>query len=394
MDRTFKTCDRRLGVSPSRWKVLAFAIAIVTIGVQTFAPAAEAYNTRFTEYGAGFVCGNQTANQFTFSNDPEWTPGLKLSFEYGLNAWVYDIEDYNGGFLLSVGGQNWTARWESMGSAHARTQCIFPVHNIEFNIAKWGEYDQGVWSLQAVAAHEWGHAFGLSHPGENDLPFASEKPPTMATCVDVTSSARATLSRDDEAAITAQNESTGGYETATANSSFEEDEVSHKEWWSTQYVNSFLTSTSGGGVDGSSWYANFKSSVGTTQGAIYSDMFVTATNGEAYQGRANYKKNSSSDSGTINVTMKTAVYKHDSASCGGLDNTTYESGYVSRSVTCVPSNSWSYCTTSSFTLAGATGRVHRARIMVYNRMQSPLDGGTNTYVKTDRDRTMLYGYSG
>ena len=64
------------------------------------------------------------------------------------------------------------------------------------------------------------------------------------------------------------------------------------------------------------------------------------------KGRANYKKFSSSDTGYITVTFKTALYDHSSSTCGGLEHTTYIGPWVATSKNCTPSTGWGYCTTN------------------------------------------------
>lgn len=269
------------------------------------------------------------------------------------------------------------------------------MNDITFNEAQWNHYNSGALSLEAVAAHEWGHALGLGHTGKHDTPNSSsaEYPPTMATCVDGGSTARASLSRDDEAGITSVNESVSSWETITANSSFEENESSHKEWWTTQNVSSFSALTSGGGVDGSAWYGWFKPTIGVSNGAIYSDTFYTAKNGEQLKGRANYRKNVSSDSGSVKVTLKVRPWDHSGSNCGKLNAKSLAGGWAYQNKTCVPNSSWSYCTTGTIVMSGGQDRVLQARIVLYNNMQSIVDGGTNTYVDTDRTRVMVIGYS-
>ena len=375
--------------------IVVFVMATVVL-VQIQAPAAQAYNQNWAEPGATVLCGDLDESQFVFAADAEWTNNMKTKFEEGFDAWVYDIEDYNGGYLLDEDGIVWTARWDDIGSDTAKTTCYPWLHNIEFSDSLYLSFEQGGHKMESVSAHEWGHAFGLGHVGKQDT-LGSEGSPTMATCLSPGDTDRETLSRDDEAAIISANESVGGYKTATANASFEENESSHKGYWFTQNLNYFTASSSGGGVDGSPWYAKFRAIPGVTNGALYNDTYVTADHGENYKGRANYKKNSSTDYGTVKVTMKTRKFEHyNDGGCGGdnINVTSYVSGWVAKNKTCTPSSSWGYCTTSVLSVSGWGTAVHHARIVIYNRMQWNLDGGTNTFVKTDRTRVMLDGISG
>lgn len=215
----------------------------------------------------------------------------------------------------------------------------------------------------------------------------------MATCFGASTLAQASLSRDDEAGLIAENENVSGWNTATANSSFEENEASHKEYWITQNVSSFYASTSGGGVDGGSWYGKFKAVPGVTNGAIYSDTFITAKNGEWFKGRANFRKNSTGDYGTVKVTIKIREWDHSGNGCGKLNDKSVVGGWLWSNKTCVPSNSWAYCTTSQVTSGDGDDRIVQARVVLYNNMLWNLDGGTNTYVRADRTRVMIAGFS-
>jgi len=196
------------------------------------------------------------------------------------------------------------------------------------------------------------------------------------------------LSKDDEAAITAQNEIVDGYRTLTANSSFEEG--SPLEFWSTQNVAAWSSSTSGGGVDGSPTYATFKGD-GASDAAVFNDTYISWYSvGSNIKGRANYRKNVSTDVGTITVTMKWAYYEHDSPTCSGLATTSWVSGWTEKSKVCTPSTSWSFCTTAATFVGGVAQRVLRTRVVVYNRMVNGLlPEQPPAYVEIDRTRTMV-----
>lgn len=360
------------------------ALVLVTVAM----PPALATNTSWPEYGQSTVCGDLNASTYDFHGS-EWTSTLEAEFVDGFEAWRYDVEKWSGGYLLSTSGQLWHARWEDLGddTSMAQTVCLPWAHNIEFNTWKLADYQSTPTRLASVSAHEWGHAFGLGHVGYYDAAYPSADPPTMSTCT--SSLGRLVLSNDDEAAITAQNEAVSGMKTMTANASFEENESSHLEYWRTQNVASFYASTSGGGVDGSPWWAGFKGN-GASNAAVFADTFITAHDGGVFWARANYKKHASTDRGNIVITAKYYLYEHSGTSCGKLPSTTPVSGWYSKSLTRYPSSSWSYSTVQ---FTGAIGaQLHRVvfgRVVVYNHMEKSIDGSWYPqYVRIDRTRVM------
>ncbi len=368
---------------------------MVALAVIVPSTPAAAVNTVFPEFGQPAMCGDLNKSTYTFEDQAQWTGALKSLFEDGYDAWQQDVEKWSGGLLLSKSGQNWTARWDSLDSSKvAETTCLPFIHNITFNSNKWAAYDQGTISMKSAAAHEWGHAWGLGHVGNEDAYPSSANPPTMATCGDWQSTARGSLSNDDEAAITAQNESVGGYATVTANASFEENENSHLEYWRTQQVSGFVASTSGGGVDGSPWYARFLGN-GANNAAVFNDTYITWKNGGYLKGRVNYKRHTSSDSGYIKLTFKYQPNIHNGSACGGLTNTASTGGWLSTSKNCTPTSSWNYCTTSVLVASGGADVVVHARVVVYNHMEIyvPGVGWVPQYVRIDRTRTMADGAS-
>ncbi|MCP4966147.1 MAG: hypothetical protein GY926_13050 [bacterium] len=372
-------------------------VMVMLCSLITASPA-DATNTAHTEYGQTGMCGDLNASRYQWGSASTWnnSPGLKTEFDQGFDAWMYDVEKWSGGYLLSNSGTLWTARWASLGSStNATTDCFPWAHNITFNIDKLAEYQTSSGFMAAVSAHEWGHGFGLGHVGEEDAASPSSDPPTMATCVGQ-GLGRASLSNDDEAAITAQNESISGFETMTANSSFEEDDSdsgwgAHRSYWRTQNVSNFYGSTSGGGADGSPWYAAFKGSASNT--AVFADTFITARLGGEVWGRANYKKQYSSDRGHIQITAKYQLHEHDGSSCGKLSNTSAVGGWYAKNVTRYPSANWNYGTATVSQKVGAgLYRVVLARVVVYNRMEKSIDGSWYPqYVKIDRTRVMWDG---
>ncbi|MDX1659063.1 MAG: matrixin family metalloprotease [Nitriliruptorales bacterium] len=390
--QALNTCEehripRTAASSQHVYRTLLAAVILILL----LPPAqAHAVNRKFVEYGqtAG-LCSDTNKGQWHFDGS-EWNSTLKARFVAGFESWSQDVERWSGGYLVTNGGQDWSARWDDLGSAstHARTVCILGLNNIEFNTERLGDYQDNSLSLHAVAAHEWGHAFGLGHVGTLDVPSGNGGPPTMATCT--SASSRASLSSDDEAAITSQNESVDGiFDTATANSSFEENEASHIGWWKPQSLGEFFASSSGGGVDGSPWYAIMKGN-GASNAAAYSDTYVTADNGLIGKARANYKKYSSGDYGSVKVTYKHQAYNHSGSSCGKLNGLTSISGWYATSKVCYPTSTWNYCTTSQLSYGGANYRVIRARVVLYNRMKWTIDGvELPQRVRFDRTRILI-----
>jgi hypothetical protein len=366
---------------------------LVILATQLIPSPAYAFNTKFSEFGQSIVCGDQSASQYVFTTQTEWTDALKLQFDAGYDAWQQDVESWAGGLLLSESGQTWTAKWQALAGEDAHTTCTILVHNIIFDSNQHDSYAQGMKSLTAAAAHEWGHAWGLGHAGNYDGVGAN--PPTLATCT--SSAARATLNNDDEAAITAQNEVVDGYATATANSSFEENDTGHLGYWSTQSLAGVVASSSGGGVDGSPWYARFKGD-GSSNAAMYNDTYVTTRAANAFKGRANYRAYTSLDSGYVTVTFKYHAYVHDGG-CEGLTLTSAVGAWLTTSKTCTPHYTyWDMCTTDTFGApygydSNGNERVTRTRIVVYNHMEIYIGGvgWTEQYVKIDRTRTMGQG---
>ncbi len=373
----------------------AVALVVALLFSLLATPPAEAANTIWTEYGQSSMCGDLNASRYQWGSASTWNanPTLKTEFDQGFDAWVYDVEKWSGGYLLSNSGTLWTARWDDIGGANATTDCFPWAHNITFNTQKLGAYQSNPGWLAAVSAHEWGHAFGLGHAGNEDAMYPSVDPPTMATCEPTGATGRSTLSNDDEAAITAQNESVEGMQTMTANSSFEEDDSdsgwgTHRSYWRTQNASSFYASTSGGGADGSPWFAAFKGSASNT--AVFADTMITAHGGGEVWGRANYKKHASTDRGNIVITAKYYLYEHDGSSCGNLTDTSPVTGWYAKSVTRYPSANWSYGTAKVSTWIGAqSDRVVLARVVVYNHMEKSIDGSWYPqYVRIDRTRVM------
>lgn len=365
------------------------------------AAPAQAANPDSPSWGSTGLCSDAERGQWSY-NGSEWSDaGLKDSFESGFDAWAQDVEEYkNNKYLITFGGQNWTARWQDMGGngPFAKTTCGL-VHNIEFNTFYLDEFKDpsASLSMDAVSAHEWGHAFGLGHTGDDEWVFGGT--PTMATCA--VDAGKVDLSNDDEAAILVQSswEAVSSGNNLTANSSFEENE-NHVGQWITYNTPSFYASTSGGGVDGSAWYAVFKNAASYNNSSyVKNDTYFRLATGtlETFSARVNYRKSAGGDTGSVEVRLRTRLYPFGGdilASCGNLNSVGSIGPWLEKVRDCYPSSStyWGYCTTSQYSIVGSYGGDGRLQtvVIVYNNMFRNIDQ-TNypTYVQIDRTRVLV-----
>lgn len=249
--------------------------------------------------------------------------------------------------------------------------------------------------MSGLAAHEWGHVWGLGHAGRYDSHGGG--PPTMSTCWNNMDEQRF-IAQDDSAGIQFQTNKSGSYGAATANPSFEEG----TRWWGFQNV-TYSKVYYSGGQDGSPNYLRFGGPSSST--AIFSTARLTDSwydgdqIGADIKGRANYKKAVSSSSGHLKVVAK---WRHVDYPGSGADpvcqlapaslNETPSIGSFEFQVVkyCYPADSWGYCTTSVGEVASSDsgGRKPEGvdmRIVVYNRMQIPGLG----YVNVDVDRVRI-----
>ncbi len=165
---------------------------------------------------------------------------------FGAHDWEL-LYDSNGPRLVSSRPQSNNAQalvtvrqfWPTLG----RTYCIFHAYRIELDeTLRDGEFNDHM--LDEVAAHEFGHAHGLTHTGKHDSKDGDN--PSVMSCA--VPDKRKRVSQDDASALVQlHNPEVGGMYTITANPSFERGSKAY--WGSNGY-----SAVSGTASDGS-YYA-------------------------------------------------------------------------------------------------------------------------------------------
>ncbi len=148
-----------------------------------------------------------------------------------------------------------------------------------------------------------------------------------------------------------------------------------------------------GGVDGTPYYMAF----GSTSGSSYilsTTALIDEPTIDWIKARVNYRKMSSSDSGSVFIQLRVRTYTVNGSTCGSPARRTGSStsfgvaSYFTK--TCaVGSTSWSYCTTSGMnpgSVATSDGGVE-AQVKVTNNMFSHT--GTRVHVGVDRTRVLV-----
>jgi hypothetical protein len=108
--------------------------------------------------------------------------------------------------------------------------------------------------------------------------------------------------------------------------------------------------------------------------------------------RANYQKNTGSDTGTVKVTLRVREFDVGGSGCGLPSRRNGSPSYTAAAyytAVCTPSTSWNFCTTSGenpATRPAETGGVD-VRAYVYNRMFTST--GARAYLRVDRVRVLI-----
>ena len=381
-------------------RIVGLLVGFVLVGVMLFnAEPAGAFWANYTS------CGRRTAAIQEFSADPTWDQFVgPLTFravsQAAFAGWRSETRSPLGGYALSTSsGSTFTWRWDDDFSAAAHVTCGFGFKDVEFNLDYMDEFLSGGMDFAGLAWHESGHVWGINHSGRYDSFGAN--PPTMSTCdIPGNGSLRVNLSQDDEAAVQFLAEVSGAYRSGTANSSFEEG----TQWWGLSgQTPSLTTSSNGGGVDGSPYYAVMGS--GGTDSYIYSTSRYIEGWSASVIGRANFRKNSATnDQGHVLVVLawRQVSYADDVDTC-------WDSFYFQRKrlsspdpiddftdhwypSVCYPTASWTYCDTAWSDIS-STNTAHEptaidVRIYFYNRMRA-YPGGYYTLVHLDRTRVRI-----
>jgi hypothetical protein len=195
--------------------------------------------------------------------------------------------------------------------------------NVYFNTDYYTDYleDEDV-KLRGISAHEVGHALGIAHSG---LAWAwGGGAPTMSTCAAdgfAHSFAQRAVAKDDSAMLGLQNDRVGTFGAATANPSFEEEDVD--EWWVLEDVGTWQQRSPG--VDGSGHYLAFRS-ITTQDGKIRQTVRLGS---QDYDGdedtrkvkvRINHRKDLATDQGTVTAKLEVQRAPHVPPLTGTCDS--------------------------------------------------------------------------
>jgi len=390
-------------------RLLSVGVAMVALVATTGVPSGPIGKAiAADQWNPAPGCGNRTYTRIGFTNDSQWSltiasgpeagRTLRQAIEYGRNDWIgSEIMHWQGYHsALRNGGDTFTMRWKPswyIGGGDAKTPCSPMTPEIAFNSSNIPKYQANYTRLRGVSTHEWGHAWGLGHSGRYDSHGGGA--PSMSTCWgDMTE--QAFVAQDDAAGIQYKTNPSGPYGAVTANPSFEE---SYRWWGFSSNVNGKSIKTPGqdssrhylrfGGATSSQTYIYSTTRLSRMTNPLAGDMFNST-----YKGRANYKKATSSSSGSVLIQLRIRGVDYPgnntyNAGCQ-IRNNVNQAGaslgsWVSLSVYGYPSSGWNYRTTPWYTATSYVNGTRTegvdVRMYVFNRMT--FGGG---YVSVDVDR--------
>ena len=397
-------------------QVLRFTVGALVVGALVFDPGASRLSPRvqaFDWWGPAPFCGDRSEARIAFTVDAKWDTYIQgnaeagktlgRAVELGRDDWIgHEIMHY-GGYVsaLTDGGDTFTMRWKPSwylggSDVYARTSCSPSTPEIAFNDARFDDFRNGVIRLRGVAAHEWGHAWGIGHSGKHDSHGGGT--PTMSTCHGNFTD-NAIIAQDDSAAIQHYQNRSGHYGAATANPSFEEG----WKWWG------FRNSGNGhrwiryGGQDNTRRYLRFRSANPADRSYIFSTTRMARMTsptgsmaGSKVKARGNYRKVIRASTGTVLIQARVRAVEYSGgydAKCQivtGANDHPLLSGWVTLSTIGYPASRWRYSTTGHYTVPQSIGGVDTkgidVRVYLHNRMRF---GGDYVSVDVDRVRVLV-----